>query len=202
VRWRRRATAKAPAPTPSDGRSSNTRPASRQYFPRVDEEAKTRLPPSSGDTSVSLVSSLTRSSIVPDRATEVNATSGTRHASATVTIPARRRVRIDTTPRASPMLIAKPAASRTTIISTTSRPKSPATASFASSGWRLFEKGSFESAQAPTAPAASDGTMTTGRLRRRSGTIASHTIAAIAAAPSAPRDWVRRMASTLSPTAG
>ena len=111
VRWRSRATAKAPAPTPTAGRSSNTLPASRQYLPRVEEDAKTRAPPSSGDTSVSLVSRLTRSSMFPERATEVKATSGTRQASATATTPARRRVRIDTRPRCSPTLIAKPVAS-------------------------------------------------------------------------------------------
>ena len=47
VRWRSRATSKAPAPTPSSGRSSNTRRASRQYFPRVDDVAVKRLAPPS-----------------------------------------------------------------------------------------------------------------------------------------------------------
>ena len=111
VRTRRRATANDPAPTPMVGRWSNTRSASRQYFPRVDSAAKTRSPPSSGATSVSLVSSETLSSNVPDnprseKATEVKATSGTTQATTTATSPMRRWARTGTTPRTSPTFTA------------------------------------------------------------------------------------------------
>ena len=84
----------------------------------------------------------------------------------------------------------------------TSRPNSPATASLAERGWRLFEKASLESAQAPTAPAASAGMSSTGMLRRRSGTSANQITAPITAATSAPRDCVSRMTRAQAPTAG
>ena len=87
-------------------------------------------------------------------------------------------------------------------MSSTSAPNSPATSSFAASDWRLFEKGSFESAQAATAAPAAAGKSSTGRLRSRSGTSANQPIAPITAAAAAPRDWVSRIATTNAPIAG
>ena len=84
----------------------------------------------------------------------------------------------------------------------TSVPKSPATASFADSGWSAFENASFESAHAPTATAAAAGKITTGRLRSRSGTSTNQAIAPTTAAAAAPRDWVSTMASAQAPISG
>ncbi len=203
MRWRRRATAKAPEPTPSSGRSSKTLKASRQYFPREDDAAKTRPPLSSGATFVSLVSSSMRSPMPRSlKATDVNATSGTMHATATVAMPIRRRIRAVGTRRAAVASIAAPTSSSSASMSSTSAPNSPATSCLAASGWRLFENGSFESAQAATAPAAAVGNNRTGRLRSRSGTSANQPSAPTSAAAAAPRDCVSRIARTNPPIAG
>ena len=202
VRWRRRAFSKAPAPTPSSGRSLNTRYASRQYLPRDEDAANTRPPPSSGATLVSLVSSWMRSPIPRSlNATEVNAPSGARHATATAATPTRLRSRADGARCSTTTSTAAPTSTSSTTSSSTSAPKSPATASFADSGWRLFVNGSLVSAQAATADAATSGSTSTGRLRRRSGTSANQTIAPTAAAAAAPRDCVSRMASDADPHA-
>ena len=203
VRWRRRAFSKAPAPTPSNGRSSKTRNASRQYLPRDDDAANTLPPPSCGATFVSLVSSSMRSPIPRSlKATEVKAPSGARHATATAATPTRLRSRADGSRRSTTISTAAPTSTRRTTSSSTSAPKSPATASFADRGCRLFENASLESAQAPTADPATSGSTSTGRLRRRSGTSANQAIAPTAAAAAAPRDCVSRIATTHTPMAG
>ena len=154
--------------------------------------------------SVSLTSWSTRSPIERPSlaATEVNATSGARQAIVAAPAPTTRRHRIGAGQRASPAFTASPASSRRTIIIRRSSPKSPATLSLASNGWSVFENASFDRAQAPTAPAAAAGAISTGRLRSRSGTRTNQASATSAAATSAPRDWVSRMARMQSPSPG
>jgi hypothetical protein len=135
-------------------------------------------------------------------ATEVKAASGTRHATATATMPTRRRIRAEGARRATPAFTAAPVSSRSTTISTTSPPNSPATLSFTDSGCRLFVNASLESAHAARAPAATSGSSRTGRLRSRIGTRTNHAIAPTAAAPAAPRDCVSRIARIDTPMAG
>ncbi len=157
VRCRSRAFSNAPAPTPSSGRSSNTRNASRQYLPRDDDAANTRPPPSPGDTCVSLVSSSMRSPMPRSlKATDVKAASGTRHATVTATMPIRLRSRADGARRSAPASTAAPNRIRSTIISSTRVPKSAATTSLALSGWKAFVKGSFESAHTLTSSARAE----------------------------------------------
>ncbi len=208
VRWRRRAAAKVPAPVPTARRSAKTRPASRQYLPRVDEAAPKRPAPCSvGAVSVSLVSSSTRSSIVPPsprslKATDVKPTSGTAHATTSAAMPSRRRARMVGASRVWPTFTASPPSTSSTAIRTSSRPNSPATLSLTASGWSVTAKASLDSAQAPTRPAPTAGIRSTGRLRSRSGTIANHAMAPRAAAARAPRDWVSRIARIAAPMAG
>ena len=153
-----RATANAPAPTPSAGRALKTLHASRQYLPRDEDAANTRPPPCCGATFVSLVSSEMRSPMPRSlNATDVNAASGTTHATTTAAMPTLRRIRAEGTRRAEPASIAAPTSISRASIRSTSVPKSPATASFADSGWSAFENASFESAHAATATAAADG---------------------------------------------
>ena len=136
------------------------------------------------------------------KATDVNAASGTTHAMATAAMPIRLRIRADGARRSAPASTAAPTRMRSTIISSTRAPKSPATASFAVRGWKAFVNGSFESAHAETAAAATPGTSSTGRLRSRSGTSTNHARAPTAAAAAAPRDCVRRIATMDTPMAG
>ncbi len=138
-----------------------------------------RAAPWSGAVSVSLTSSSTRSLIEPPRprslmATEVTPTSGIRQAATTRghAHPAAKRASAAPSARARRSRPGRRAKSTTTI-SSTSRPKSPATLSLEASGWSVFENGSRASAHAPTAPAAAAGARSTGRLRRRRGTRAN-----------------------------
>ncbi len=193
-----------PAPSPAAGRSSNTRPASRQYLPRVEEAAVRRPAPSSdGAVLVSLVSSSTRSPMPPLNAAEVNATSGTAHAMTSATIPIRRPTWTGGRPRLRPALTSAPATTSPRSITSSSRPNSPATLSLTRSGSPATENASWDSAHAPTAPAPSDGRTIAGSDRSRTvGTIAIQATVPITAATSAPRDCESSSASTAAPSAG
>jgi hypothetical protein len=136
------------------------------------------------------------------KATEVKAASGTSKATATAATPTRLRISAEGAVRSAPTSTAAPTSSSSTTISSTSPPNSPATASFADSGWRLLVNGSFESAHAPTPAAAPSGSTSTGRLRSLSGTSMNHAAAPTAAAAAAPRDCVSRIARTKMPMAG
>ena len=121
---------------------------------------------------------------------------------ATATMPTLRRTRADGTRRAELASTTAPASISTASIRRTSVPKSPATASFADSGWSALVNGSFDSAHALTPTAATSGNTSTGRLRSRSGTSTNQTIAPIAAAAAAPRDCVSAIATKHAPISG
>ena len=131
-----------------------------------------------GAVSVSLVSSSTRSLIVPPsprslRATEPRASTATAPTAATATTPARFLIRAGTAPRSSARFTAKPAPNRTTAISSNSSPNSEPTLSFAASDGAVMENASLDRAHAPTRAAPAAGMRITGRVRSRSGTIRS-----------------------------
>ncbi len=117
-------------------------------------------------------------------------------------MPARRRSRGGGAERVSPTLSAKPAAYSRAAIATSSSPNSLATASLLASDWAVSAKAGLESAQTATPPAPAAGTRSTGSERSLSGTTASQATTPRAAAASAPRDWVSRIARIAAPMPG
>ena len=117
-------------------------------------------------------------------------------------MPARRRSRGAGAERVSPTLSASPAAYSRAAIASSSNPNSLATASLLASDWAVSAKAGLESAQTATPPAPAAGTRSTGSERSLSGTTASQARTPRAAAASAPRDWVSRIASIAAPMPG
>ena len=117
-------------------------------------------------------------------------------------MPARRRSSAGRDQRPSPTFTATPAPYSSAAISTSSSPNSVATLSFSARPGAVAAKASFDSAQAARAAAPAAGTASTASDRSRSGTTASQMIAPTAAAASAPRDCVSRIASRAAPMPG
>ena len=153
---------------------------------------------------VSLVSSSMRSPMPRSlKATDVKAASGTRHATVTAAMPIRLRIRADGALRSAPASTAAPNRIRSTIISSTRAPKSPATASLAVERLEGLREGVLrERPRARRQRPCRAGSSSTGRLRSRSGTSTNHATAPTAAAAAAPRDCVSSIATTETPIAG
>ena len=142
---------------------------------------------------VSLVSEWKRFEIVPVsprwlNATDVNATSVTRHANPAAVSPTRLRILGEGASRLTRKPMISPIASSTAVIVSSSIPNSPAALSRTLSGTRSFVNASRCNAHTITGAAPTTETPTTARLRTRSGTNANHTMSATTAAPSAPRE--------------
>ena len=142
---------------------------------------------------VGLVSASTLAVTVPPSprsltARAVNRPSGTSRATEEAAIPNPSRSLATGGRRVTLKAIARPAASSTITVQARKMPNAGATRCRTSSGIWFFVNASCVSAQTITGAAPALATATSVTVRRRSGTIHSHSSAAMAAAPSAPRE--------------